>query len=135
VARRALVSAVVLVALLAASATAEAFWFQTPSKAIACTGDAKSIRCDTRFHTRFMSPAYKPKGCDVDWGPLVMGPRTRAHVACVGDTALNPKAKVLHYGQSKLFGPFRCTSRTSGLRCQNRAGHGWFLSRQKQSRF
>ena len=32
-------------------------------------------------------------------------------------------------------GKFRCTSRTSGLRCQNRAGHGWFLSAQKQSIF
>jgi hypothetical protein len=38
--------------------------------------------------------------------------------------------------QSRLFGgKFRCTSRISGLRCQNRSGHGWFLSVQKQSIF
>ena len=122
----------VLLSLLAASS----FWFQTPSHNIACIGDSKSIRCDTRFVTKYSRPAYKPKGCDVDWGPLGMAPRSRAHVLCVGDTALNPKAKVLAYGTSKVYGgAFRCTSRTSGLRCQNPAGHGFFLSRQKQSTF
>jgi hypothetical protein len=65
-----------------------------------------------------------------------MAPTGRAHILCVGDTALNPKAKVLRYGQSKLFGgKFRCSSRTSGLRCQNRSGHGFFISREKQSIF
>jgi hypothetical protein len=120
---------------LAGAAPAHAFWFQTPSHNIACMGDKHSIRCDTRFQTKFMAPAYKPKGCDVDWGPLTMGPRTRAHIACVGDTVLNPKASVLAYGTTKIFGPFTCTSRTSGLRCRNLAGHGWFLRRQKQFRF
>ena len=113
------------------------FWFQTPSHNIACTGDSTTIRCDTRFVTKYSRPVYKPTGCDVDWGPLGMGPRGRAHVLCVGDTALNPKANVLRYGSSKLYGggAFRCTSRTSGLRCHNRAGHGFFLSRQEQSTF
>jgi hypothetical protein len=122
----------VLVAVLAATS----FWFQTPSHNIACVGDAKSIRCDTRFVTKFSQPQYKPKGCDVDWGPLGMGPTGRAHVLCVGDTALNPKAKVLPYGRSRLYaGKFRCTSRKSGLRCQNRSGHGFFIAREKQSVF
>lgn len=130
-----------LVALLAAAALAlpagaSAFWFQTPSHKIACVGTATYIRCDTRFQTKYSAPAYKPKACDLDWGPLTMGPRGRAEVLCAGDTALNPKAAVLPYGKSKLFGrKFRCTSRTSGLRCQNRSGHGWFLSAQKQSTF
>jgi hypothetical protein len=65
-----------------------------------------------------------------------MAPTGRAHVLCIGDTVLDPKAKVLKYGESKLYGgKFRCTSRVSGLRCQNRSGHGFFLSRQKQSLF
>jgi hypothetical protein len=35
---------------------------------------------------------------------------------------------------SKLYGgKFRCRSRMSGLRCQNRSGHGFFISREKQS--
>ena len=61
---------------------ASSFWFQTPSHNIACIGDSKSIRCDTRFVTKYSQPQYKPKGCDVDWGPLGMGPTGRAHV-CV----------------------------------------------------
>jgi hypothetical protein len=120
----------------AAPAAAQAFAFQTPSHNIACVGTATYLRCDTSFRTKYFSQAYKPKGCDLDWGPLSMSPRSRAHVVCAGDTALNSKAPVLGYGKSKLYGgKFRCTSRTSGLRCQNRSGHGWFLSRQKQSIF
>ena len=112
------------------------FHFQTPSHNIACIGEAKYIRCDTRFQTKYSQPRYKPKGCDVDWGPLSMGPRTRVGIACVGDTALDPRSPVLAYGKSKVYAKsFRCTSRTSGLRCQNKAGHGFFLSRQKQSIF
>ena len=92
----------VLLTVLAASS----FWFQTPSHNIACIGDSKSIRCDTRFVTKYSQPRYKPKGCDVA------------------------------YGTSKLYGgKFRCSSRTSGLRCQNRSGHGFFISRQRQSIF
>ena len=63
--------------------------------------------------------------------------QTPSHnIACVGDTALDPRAPVLAYGKSKVYAKsFRCTSRTSGLRCQNKAGHGFFLSRAKQSIF
>jgi hypothetical protein len=125
-----------MTALVAVLAAAGSFWFQTPSHNIACIGDSKSIRCDTRFVTKYSQPRFKPKGCDVDWGPLGMGPSGRVHVLCVGDTALDPKAKVLPYGASKLYGgKFRCTSRISGLRCQNGSGHGFFLSRQRQSIF
>jgi hypothetical protein len=124
-----------MVAVAAVIASSLVF-FQTPSHNIGCVADAKSIRCDTRFVTKYSQPRYKPKGCDVDWGPLGMGPTGRPHVLCVGDTALDPKATVLKYGQSRLFaGKFRCTSRTSGLRCQNRSGHGFFISREKQSLF
>jgi hypothetical protein len=112
------------------------FSFQTPSHQIGCVGDAHYIRCDTRYATKYAQPRYKPKGCDLDWGPLSMGPRGKAGVICAGDTALDRHAPVLGYGKSRLYaGKFRCTSRTSGLRCQNRSGHGWFLSRQKQSIF
>lgn len=123
-----------MIALLLAATSF--FSFQTPSHNIGCVGDAHYIRCDTRYVTKYSQPKYKPRGCDLDWGPLSMGPRGRAHVICAGDTALDPKAAVLGYGKSRLYaGRFRCTSRRTGLRCQNRAGHGWFLSRQRQTTF
>jgi hypothetical protein len=46
----------------------------------------------------YSQPRYKPNGCDVDWGPLGMGPTGGAHVLC-------------------------------------RSGHGFFISRQRQSIF
>jgi hypothetical protein len=133
---RFVVAAAAAALALSAAAPASAFWFQTPSHNIACQGELKYIRCDTSFPTRFAAERYRPKGCDLDWDQAFeMGPRSRSSVFCHGDTALNPKAAVLRYGRSKVFGRYRCTSRTSGLRCQNPAGHGWFLSRQKQSLF
>jgi hypothetical protein len=121
---------------IAAIIASSLVFFQTPSHNIGCVADAKSIRCDTRYATKYSQPRYKPKGCDLDWGPLGMAPSGRPHVLCVGDTALDPKATVLKYGQSRvLAGKFRCTSRTSGLRCQNRSGHGFFIAREKQSLF
>jgi hypothetical protein len=48
---------------------------------------------------------------------------------------LDPKAKVLAYGASRTLGPFKCASRTTGLRCTTRAGHGFELSRSRQKLF
>jgi hypothetical protein len=56
-------------------------------------------------------------------------------VLCVSDTPTSPQAKVIAYGRTWRGGPFTCSSRTTGLRCSNRAGHGFFLSRQRWSRF
>jgi len=123
---------VIALAVLASSFS----FFQTPSHNIGCVVDSRTIRCDTRFMTKYSQPRYKPKGCDLDWGPLWMAATGRVHVLCAGDTAIDPKSRVLKYGESRLFaGKFRCTSRTSGLRCQNRAHHGFFISREKQSTF
>jgi len=132
----AFVAAVCICVAVAPAEGSAFFQLQTPSHNIACVGDSHYIRCDTRFTTKYSQPQFKPKGCDLDWGPLSMSPRGRAGVICAGDTALDPKAPVLRYGQSKVYAhAFRCTSRRTGLRCQNRAGHGWFLSRQRQSLF
>ena len=59
----------------------------------------------------------------------------RARRLCVGDTAMDPDAKVLAYGKTKHYGPFTCTSRTTGLRCTTAAGHGFALSRATQRLF
>jgi Family of unknown function (DUF6636) len=38
----------------------------------------------------------------------------------------------LGYGRSYSWHGIRCASRTTGLTCRNRSGHGFFLSRQRQ---
>jgi hypothetical protein len=42
---------------------------------------------------------------------------------------MDPSAPVLDYGHTWARGGYKCVSRTSGLTCTNRDGHGWFLSR------
>jgi hypothetical protein len=52
-----------------------------------------------------------------------------------GDTAVDKRAKVLRYGSKWSRGGFTCASRRTGLRCRNRSGHGWFLSRPHSYKF
>jgi hypothetical protein len=36
-------------------------------------------------------------------------------------------ARVLKFGQSWRRGPYRCTSRRTGVRCTNASAHGWLF--------
>jgi hypothetical protein len=38
-------------------------------------------------------------------------------------------APVLRFGRTQRLGGFVCTSRSTGLNCTNRRGHGWHLGR------
>lgn len=39
------------------------------------------------------------------------------------------RAPVLRFGKSKRWGGYVCKSRSTGLTCANRRGHGWWLGR------
>jgi hypothetical protein len=55
-------------------------------------------------------------------------------VLCAGDPGpflVEAKARVLAYGHSWSAGGITCTSATTGITCRNRAGHGFFLSRER----
>ena len=41
----------------------------------------------------------------------------------------------LAYGRSWTWHGIRCSSQRAGLRCRNRSGHGFFLSRKTQHIF
>ena len=45
------------------------------------------------------------------------------------------EAPILRYGRTYRGFGIRCTSRMSGLRCTNRSGHGFTLSRERQRTF
>ena len=120
-----LATAVAFVAALPAHAKTSAF--RTPSKNIYClyssSGDSGAfIRCDVLSLN------------DVGF---LLERRGRGRRIRITDTVADPQgARVLRYGTSRRFGPFRCTSRTSGLTCRSRAsGHGFALSRQHQRVF
>ena len=128
--------AIVLALLVPATASGKFTFIQTPSHNIGCLYQSSpaALRCDIRSGLK--PPPSKPRGCTVDWtGGYQVGATGRAHKVCAGDTVLSANARVVRYGTTWRGGPFTCKSSTSGLRCKNRSGHGFFLSRQHSYRF
>jgi uncharacterized protein DUF6636 len=125
---------------LAGSAHAAVFAFRTPSSNIGCLFNADPgfggvyLRCDILSG---LKPApTRPKGCTLDWKyGYRLRPSGPALTVCAGDTAVNRRAKVVPYGTKWSRGGFTCLSRRAGLRCRNRSGHGFFLSKQHSYRF
>lgn len=132
--------AVVVGLLLPATAPAKDVLrlFRTPSGNIGClyaktAGSRPELRCDL---AQVAHPAPKPASCEFDWGHAFgVSTRGRAHRLCVSDSAMDPGAPVLRYGRTRRFGPFSCTSKTTGLRCVAPSGHGFKLSRAQQKLF
>jgi hypothetical protein len=128
--------AIVLALVFPAPASAAFVFFQTPSHNIGCayTTAPANLRCD--ILSGLKPPPPKPRGCDNDWTfGLQLAPRGRARTVCAGDTVYSRTARVIRYGTTWRGGAFTCKSRTIGLRCRNRSGHGFFLSRQHSYRF
>ena len=129
--------------LLALSGTASAaiFVFRMPSSNIGCAysnepgvGGGPSLRCDILSGLK-PAPA-KPPGCNLDWKyGYQMHPTGKALRVCAGDTTVDRHSKALRYGHRWRAGGFNCLSRRIGLRCKNRSGHGFFLSKKHSYRF
>jgi len=110
--------------------------FKTPSGNIGCiySSGPDYLRCDIRSGLRPKPP--QPQSCGEDYGDSVsMNRAGRPRLVCHGDTALDPRARTVAYGTSIVAGPFRCTSRMTGLTCQNASRDGWFLSRESYRLF
>jgi hypothetical protein len=111
--------------------------FRTPSKNIYCAreklGRTDLLRCDIG---KLAHKAPKPRGCQFGWGnSFGVNAHGRSRALCVSDSVIDPHAAVLAYGQTRHFGPFTCTSKTSGLRCSDRSGHGFALNRTRYKLF
>jgi hypothetical protein len=138
--RLALATAFALAIAGGAGATPGIALFRTPSGNIGCVysaagyGEPASLRCDIR--SGLVPKPAKPRGCDLDYGDSYgLDKHGRPTVTCHGDTALDPRAKVLAYGTVWGRDGFRCSSRPTGLRCSNLSRHGFFLSRQHSFTF
>jgi hypothetical protein len=127
----------VVLAFASSAAAAGLVVFQTPSKNIGCAylpamsrGDVPTLRCEIGSGLRPL-PHHPHRCIQGDFGQAVaMTRRGRAAAICISDTVRTPSARVLRYGRTLRVGGFTCTSRRTGLRCTNAAGHGWLLSRQ-----
>ena len=133
--------------VLVPSATASSIGaFKTPSRNIVCgwTIDdhgVASMECGVKSG---LKPPPKRIHClagDPNDKRVSLRSRGRATpVLCAGDPGpllpqIEAKARVLAYGTSTRFGGITCTSRTTGLTCRNRDGHGFFLSRERWRSF
>lgn len=113
---------------------------RTPSGNIYCMawpaqdGEPAGLRCDIRETSNRLPP--RPADCEEDWGDAFgLTPSGRGHRLCHGDTVANDAYPVLGYGRSWTRYGMTCVSRTTGLTCSNRQGHGFALSRAAQSVF
>lgn len=115
-------------------------YFRMPSGNIFCAyvkvqGTPIYLRCEIVSKLRPMPP--RPAACvDAVWGRgYSMGRFDRPQVLCISDTIYDPSARTLQYGTTYRRDVFTCTSKTTGLRCTNAAGHGFFLSRERSYKF
>jgi hypothetical protein len=135
---RGLLAALLTLLLVPASAQAGITGFQTPSGGIFCAyvnfDDYRNLRCDVSDMTN--APAPKPKSCDYDYGSYFgLTPTGRGRRLCVSDTPMDPGFRTLAYGATWKRGAFTCRSRRANLRCTNPRGHGFQISRSKQTLF
>ena len=128
-----------ILCLLATPANADIWTFETPSQNIQCSvgeGAATSDIICTIIERSGPPAATRPFGCQFDWGhTFSMNNRGPAQIECVRTNKSRDGFDRAEYGVTGEFGGFTCHSAQTGLRCQNEDGHGFFLSRRKQSIF
>jgi hypothetical protein len=110
--------------------------FRTPSGNIGCAMYEGGARCDIR--KRDWKPLPRAAACsrEVGYGQGLEVPAGgEAGFVCAGDTALDPTASSLAYGTASRVGGSECISRSDGITCVNRAGHGFFISIQSYQVF
>lgn len=125
--------------LAAAPAVADVLGFVTPSKNILCGiasyDDGTWVRCDMSE----LTPSFtkQPADCEFDWGSsfAVGVGEPKGVVACVSDVAASGDLMTLQYGKSVSFDGITCVSEKSGVTCTNPKGHGFKISKAKQTLF
>ena len=103
--------------------------FRMPSGNIGClyASGPRVLRCDILSGLR---PEPRRR-CELDWTGITLSAAGRAAPQCAGDTAFDRRGPVLRYGSTWRRGAITCRSARDGLRCANRRGHGFFLSRER----
>ena len=123
-------------ALMSAAALADEIGFRSPTGNILCLGDDEGVECYIKNVSKITNTKFE--GCQMDWGQLFyLESVGRASLVCHGDVPIEESAsmRVLPYGKSIKGYGWTCTSQKTGMRCVNRAGRGFGLSRAKQTIF
>ena len=126
--RWALLVAIIATATGSASASSTATrWFHSPSGNIDCEVGVSRPTLGTSAFCISKRPVrcatLKPSGKVVVYQNCLLGDAPES-------------AFTLRYGHSVRVGPFQCSSRRDGMRCQAvRNGHGFLISRARLKRF
>lgn len=124
---------------LAGPAAADVMPMRMPSGNIHCAvgleRDYADVICE--IHDRAGAPARpRPAGCSGAWGHI-FDLRERGPVAmecgAPGPRNDSPGVFVFDYGRTERFGAITCSSSERGLTCRNADGHGFSLSRARQT--
>ncbi|MEY3532183.1 MAG: hypothetical protein RI979_207 [Pseudomonadota bacterium] len=113
--------------------------FHSPSGNIHCgltvSADYTGARCDI-FQITAQSFTSAPADCEFDWGnSFAVDATGGGYLACVSDTVADDAGLELGYGQEVSLGGITCSSAQSGMTCTNDSGHGFTVSKAKQSVF
>jgi hypothetical protein len=125
--------------LVPLSASADVWTFETPSENIQCSvgeeANASDLYCV--IIERNGPPALpKPADCAEEWGhSFFMKDHGPVQMICERFSRNKDAFDRAEYGVTGTFGGFRCDSSAKGLECRNLDGHGFFLSRARQSVF
>ena len=114
---------------------------RSPSGNIHCfvvPGRPSVLRCEiahSKYAAKLQARCLAPNGTGVDWHGFELTAAGKGAVTCSGGILYNPDTErpayvTLAYGKTWRQDAFTCTSRTTGLTCRNRAGHGLFISRE-----
>jgi hypothetical protein len=128
--------------LTTAPAVADVDSFTTPSGNIQCSGGMdigtpSDVICEIVEHSG-PPPTKRLAECNDDQGyRFSMRERGRVSVECgpPGSRNTSPGGNVVRYGDTIEFDRILCRSSTRGLVCRNADGHGFSLSRRRQSVF
>jgi hypothetical protein len=131
--------AAALVSVPASSATVLP-GFRSPSGNIMCLslpGPPAFLWCNiekSNYSKKLIAYCAQPR-IGVDWVGFTLGVRSKGGIECSGGALYDsgtqhPHVVTLPYGKTWHGGAFACLSRSVGVTCHNKAGHGLFVSRQ-----
>lgn len=130
-----------LLAFGASPVAADVFLFKMPSNNVVCSvgleADSSDIIC-TIFAKSGPPPLAAPADCMSYWGHVYSLRDTGPTEMLCQDFNAGSAASVREvapYGVTGTFGGISCLSQETGLRCTNRDGHGFQLSRRTQTIF
>ena len=115
--------------------------FHSPSGNIRCYYQASArspiLRCQIghAVYAKRLTGYCGSPPIGVDWGGFELTATHKGAITCTGGVLYEPDKERpvfvnLPYGASFRRGVFTCVTRTSGVTCRSRSGHGLFVSRE-----